>query len=180
MTEAKQVEEALSSAFVQVNAGMAIDEALMNLQAAQAQYGVVIGSQDRVLGLVTIERLREGDANAYVETLIDSGPPIFLEPNVTLDTAVRALAKDFVLRPQLAGVVVQAQGKVEGILPRNIIVERAARLGTRGVADRLTGSPLDILFFECPVDHERRIVVYYDPSNPPKCSQGHLMMPIEE
>lgn len=179
MAEAKQVQEVMSNSFVQVNADKTIGEALMKLQDAQAQYGIVIGAQDNLLGLVTAEELRAGEANARVQTLIQNAPPVILEPNVTLNSAVRALAKDLVLKPQLSGIVVQTQGKVQGIVPRKTIVEHAARVVTRGTADRLEGSPIDVLFYECLIDHERKLVAYYDPAHPPTCSQGHKMNPVE-
>jgi len=85
-----------------------------------------------------------------------------------------------VFHPRLQGVIVRERGQVQGVLPRQELVERASRLVTRSIVDRMEGAPVDILYFECPMDGERQLVAYYDPGNPPTCSQGHRMRPVED
>ncbi len=180
MPETQSVEQLISRAFVQVKADATVGEALKALQDAQAQYIVVASTQNNPLSVIGVQQLRAANANEAVGTFVQHMPALVLEPNVPISSAARALAKDLVLKPQLAGVLVQAQGRAEGILPRKTIVDYAARNVTRGTSDRLEGSPLDVLIYECPVDHERQIITYYDPAHPPMCSQGHLMQPIED
>jgi hypothetical protein len=36
---------------------------------------------------------------------------------------------------------------------------------------------VDLPIFVCPKDGERKLVYYYDPNDPPKCSQGHDLVP---
>ncbi len=163
-----------------LEANMTVSEALTKLEQTEAIFGVVSDEKGQALGLVTVEQLHAAQKNASVQSLIVTTPrSITVEPSVTIDDVVKMLAKDLVLNPDLSGVIVQDQGKVQGVLPRKTIVEYASRVVTRGTVDRLEGAPVDTLFFECIEDHERKLVAYYDPQHPPRCSKGHLMKPVE-
>jgi hypothetical protein len=97
-----------------------------------------------------------------------------------LDRVAQKYGKDLELRPNLAGVVVIERDEVRGILPRQMIVSQAARVVTRGAGTSyLEGSPIDYVIYECPEDHERKFVDYYNPQNPPRCQRGHLMQILE-
>jgi len=175
----KKVQE-LALPVLVLEANMTVAEALKKLEHAQATLGVVSDARAQPLGIVTTEQLHAAQKSASVNSLIGTTPrPIMVEPSATIDDVVKMLAKDLVLNPDLAGVIVQEQGEVQGVLPRKTIVEYASRVVTRGTVDRLEGAPVDTLFFECSEDHERKLVAYYDPQNPPKCSKGHLMKPVE-
>lgn len=82
--------------------------------------------------------------------------------------------------PNLPGLLVDT-GQDFRMLPREDITKGASRVVTRGMNQgRLEGAPLDVLFYECPIDHERKLVAYYDPRNPPRCKLGHDMTPVED
>lgn len=156
-------------------------EALRQLEQAGVTFCVIQDEQGRLAGLVTAEELRKADPQARLDSLLTAVPsPISIDPDVRVEHAVRVLAKDLVLQPRLQGVIVREQGQVRGVLPRQELVERASRLVTRSIVDRMEGAPVDILYFECPIDGERQLVAYYDPGNPPTCSQGHRMRPVED
>ena len=161
-----------------------VAEALRRLEQAGVTFGVIQDEQGRLTGLVTAEELRKADPQTQLDSpLVATPSPIFVVPDVRdvrIDHAVRVLAKDLVLQPRLQGVIVREQGQVRGVLPRQELVERASRLVTRSIVDRMEGAPVDILYFECPMDGERQLVAYYDPGNPPTCSQGHRMRPVED
>jgi hypothetical protein len=38
------------------------------------------------------------------------------------------------------------------------------------------GQPLTVLVFGCDEHHEEKVVDYYDPDDPPRCSRGDLMI----
>lgn len=155
-------------------------EALQKLAQSQAPFGVVCDQKGQWLGIVTREQLQEAQRDVDLRQLTAAQPVITVEPEVTVESAAEMLAKDLVLHPALPGVIVQTQGHLQGVLPRRVLLERASRIVTRTFTDRLEGAPVDLLFFECPEDGERKLVAYYDPQNPPKCSQGHLMKPVED
>ncbi len=156
-------------------------EALRQLEQAGVTFCVIQDEQGRLAGLVTAEELRKADPQARLDSLLTAVPsPISIDPDVRIEHAMRVLAKDLVLQPRLQGVIVREQGQVRGVLPRQELVERASRLVTRSIVDRMEGAPVDILYFECPMDGERQLVAYYDPGNPPTCSQGHRMRPVED
>ncbi len=82
--------------------------------------------------------------------------------------------------PNLPGLLVET-GEGFRVLPREVITKGASKVVTRGMNEgRLEGAPLDVLFYECPIDHERKLVAYYDPRNPPRCRLGHDMAPVED
>ncbi|MGQ9928666.1 MAG: hypothetical protein ACUVS4_17615 [Chloroflexaceae bacterium] len=81
----------------------------------------------------------------------------------------------------------EVQRMLEDPAVRQVIARGARSVAIGGdvsgsviITGRLEGAPVDLLFFECPEDHERTLVAYYDPQNPPRCSQGHLMKPVED
>jgi len=179
MATRKQVRELILPVSILENT-MTVTESLKKLEQATATFGIINDAKGQLLGLVTVEQLRTANKDTSVQSLVTIGAhPIVLEPSVTIDDAVKLLAKNLVLNPDLVGVIVEDHGKIQGVLSRKTIVEYASRVVTRGTIDRLEGAPVDTLFFECPEDHERKLVAYYDPQNPPKCSRGHLMKPVE-
>jgi predicted transcriptional regulator len=174
------VRELLAPAII-LDSARTVAEALRQLEQAGVTFCVIQDEQGRLAGLVTAEELRKADPQARLDSLLTAVPsPISIDPDVRIEHAVRVLAKDLVLQPRLQGVIVREQGQVRGVLPRQELVERASRLVTRSIVDRMEGAPVDILYFECPIDGERQLVAYYDPDNPPTCSQGHRMRPVED
>lgn len=162
-----------------LEADMTAAEALEKLTQSQTPFGVIRDEKGQWLGIVTREQLQAAPKDAVLRQMI-ARRVLTVEPEVTMESAVTMLAKDLVLHPDLSGVIVQTQGRLQGVLPREVLVEHASRVVTRGSAGRLEGAPVDLLFFECAEDGERKLVAYYDPQNPPRCSQGHLMKPVED
>lgn len=163
-----------------LNADMTAAEALEKLAQSQTLFGVICDANGQWLGGVTREQLQAAQEDVDIRQLVAGQRVITLEPGVAIESAVRMLAKDLVLHPDLPGVIVPTQGHLQGVLPRQALVEYASRIVTRTVGDRMEGAPIDLLFFECPEDGERKLVAYYDPQNPPRCSRGHLMKPVED
>lgn len=175
-----QVAEVMSVAFIQVFAQAKVDDALRALQAAHAEY-VVIGSPGSLLGVISAAQLRAAaNGDGSVETLIRNMPALSVAPDVPVSAAARHLSADAKRWPRLAGVVVQEQGNPKGVLTRQTILEHTTPSVMRGAGQRLEGSPLDVLRYECPIHQERTIVAYYDPAHPPRCSKGDLMQPVED
>jgi CBS domain-containing protein len=166
---------------ISLDASTTVVEALRQLEQAGMTFGIIQDEQGRLAGLVTAEELRKADPQAQLNSLLAAAlSPIFIEPDVSIDHAVQVLAKDLVLHPQLQGVIVREQGQVRGVLPREELTKKASRLVTRSIVDRMEGAPVDMLYFECPIDGERQLVGYYDPGHPPTCSQGHQMQPVAD
>ena len=177
------VREAAAPA-VTLDAGATIAEALEQLERAGAAFAVIRDEQGSLRGPIPVETLRQAGEQARDSRLENAlknvPPPIVVPPQMNVDQVTRMVAKDLVLNPRLTGVVVREGDQVQGVLSRRFLAQRASRLVMRGTADRLEGPPVDILYFECPVDGERQIVPCYDPKNPPTCSQMHLMQPVED
>lgn len=161
-------------------ADMTVAEALEKLAQSQMPFGVIRDEKGQWLGVVTRGQLQATQEDVDIRQLTAVRRVITIEPEVAIESAVIMLAKDLVLHPDLSGVIVQTQGHLQGVLPRQVLVEHASRIVTRRSVDRLEGAPVDLLFFECAEDGERQLVAYYDPQNPPKCSRGHSMKPVEE
>lgn len=180
MADSKNVKD-ITLPVVRINAGETVGDAINKLEVAKAKYGIFGGGQDELLALFTVEQLRARDAdepiNAYAQTV---PRPVVVESHLTLDDCAQKHAIDFVLQPELPGIVVREGEAVNGILPRQMILSNAAHIVSKRSIDRLEGSPLDSLIFECLIDHERKIVDYYDPNNRPLCRNGHQMEPVEE
>jgi hypothetical protein len=68
-----------------------------------------------------------------------------------------------------SGDASEAQRVVWAELPEQ--VDRGAFLD-----DALPGQPLSMLVFVCDAHQERKAIEYYDPADPPRCSQGDLMV----
>lgn len=158
-----------------------VAEALARMEQSGAAFVVLRNRQGGLRGPIAVEALRQANGDIRLEELGKPEPPPIIVPlEMGIDRIIRIVAKDLVLNPRIKGVIVREKDQVLGVLPRRLLAQRAARLVTRGTADRMEGAPVDVLYFECPVDGERQIVPYYDPQNPPTCSQGHRMEPVED
>lgn len=166
---------------VTLDAGATVAEALARLEQAGATFAVLRDEQGGLRGPIPVETLKKVKAteSRLADMAIDAPSPIFAPPGISIDQVARLVAKDLVLNPRLAGVVVKEGDQVLGVLTRQFLAQSAARLTTRGTTDRMEGAPVDILYFECPKDGERQLVAYYDPQHPPTCSQGHRMQPVD-
>jgi hypothetical protein len=159
-----------------------IDEAINQLVQNKAAFGIITSPRNELLGLISVEELSSVEnKKMLVKTLTPRAAElIVVESPETLEEVVQNHTKELEVRPNLAWIVIKEQGQIRGILPRHLIITQAKRVVTRGFGiDRLEGSPLDTLFFKCKIDNERKIVNYYDPTDPPRCSKKHLMIPDE-
>jgi hypothetical protein len=78
----------------------------------------------------------------------------------------------------MPGLVVEEKGKVIGILTRQIAREYAQQVHTRGgdIAE-LAGDPQSqAKFFVCPKKDYIKLVIQYDPDNPPTCPKHNLIL----
>jgi hypothetical protein len=164
----------------EVDENSRVDDALNKLQDAKALFAVVTSVRGEKIGLIHIDdlsKLSRAEGNKIITSAIPENQGlIIIESPETLVEVVHTQAKNLELRPNAPGIVVTKQDKVIGFLPRNIIITEASRVVTRGAGiSRMEGPPLGALFFKCPQDNERKMVTYYDPSKPPKCSKNHVM-----
>ena len=150
-------------------------EALEKMRSEGVTIGLVV---DRVRSLpkalLSERELERADPKTKLEKLVMHAPELVsVKAPYKLSDVVQRHAKYVELRPNLPGVLVDV-GEGFRVLPREIITKSATRVVTRGMNDgRLEGAPLDVLFYKCPIDNERKLVAYYDPKNPPRCTLGH-------
>jgi hypothetical protein len=165
---------------IEVDETVSIDHVISKLRNAKAPFAVVTSVRVEKIGLIHIDdlsRLSGAEGDKTIRSAIPENQGlIIIESPETLVEVVHTQAKNLELRPNLPGIVVTEQDKVIGVLLRNIIITEASRVVTRGTGiSRMEGPPLGALFFKCSQDNERKMVTYYDPSKPPKCSQNHVM-----
>lgn len=164
-------------------------EALKTLGQAGVEFGVVYKASGKPKSLVSKEQLRRADGNELLNSFLpDPSGLIVVEFGETIDRVAQRYGKQLELWPNLAGVVVMERKELRGILLRQEIVSQlrqeivshASRVVVRGAGTSyLEGSPIDYVIYECPEDHERKIIDYYDPQNHPRCTRGHLMQIVE-
>lgn len=172
------IKNSLSQDFILLDPKLSVEQALKQL--GQKTYGVITEPQAELPVLVTAGVLKRfSDQQATIGSIAEALPrPAPVQPDVRLDQVASVLATDLVANPDLAGLVVwDDRQKVVGILPRQVLARVAARLIERGGdTSRLEGaSAVAGVYFYCPIDGEEKLVSYYDPANPPKCSNNHLM-----
>ena len=172
------IKNSLSHDFIVLDPKVTVEQALKQL--GQKTYGVIADPQAELPILVTAGVLKRFSAQQVtIGTMAAALPrPAPVQPDARLDQVASVLATDLVANPDLAGLLVwDDHQKVVGILPRQILARVAARLIERGGdTGRLEGaSTVTGIYFYCPIDNEEKLVSYYDPANPPKCSNNHLM-----
>jgi len=148
------------------------------LAGGPASFGVVLDRKGTLTAIVTAETLRD----AGEEALGNLSRPVPSPPVVDATTPMWRVAEEFAVTlsqsPAIIGVVVRAGARIIGILPSDLVQSAALDSGARHGVDRLEGGSVDVLMFQCPVDHERRIITFYDRSAPPRCRRGHPMEPM--
>jgi hypothetical protein len=95
-----------------------------------------------------------------------------MDPHPRKDSEGSALLKDL-----FAGVSAVVYGSEEERIEIGTeTTPEATRIDYRG---SMLGT-VDVPIFQCPDDGERKIVYYYDPAHPPRCSQNHVMQPATD
>jgi hypothetical protein len=165
----------------QIEENSKIVEAISDLRANSLDFAVVVSLRNEILGILSIAQLEKATPDKQVKTLVASAQtPIIVDSQESLEDVVKKHSKDLELRPNLGGVIVTSEQQISGVLPRSLIINQARRVVTRGSGiARIEGSPLDTLFFRCEIDNERKMISYYDPADPPRCSNNHKMVPEE-
>lgn len=166
----------------ELGAGMSVQSALEELDASNSEYAIIKNDQGQFVALIEVERLRsEKDPQNILSSVVATKPvPLVTGTDVNLDKVVKDFASNFAADPELEGVVVKEDENLKGVLPRQVIVKRALEIVANRGLDRLEGGPLVTVYYECPIDKERKSVDYYDPGNPPKCRNGHAMKLVED
>jgi hypothetical protein len=170
----------MTTSFSELTGTMLVAEALARLLAPKVSYGVVVEPESRVpivldSGTLSAAAGRSATVGALAATLPWHVPVAADQPleGVILENALAIAAND-----RLAGiVVVDDKRRIVGVIPRGKLADAAVDLIRRGgESDVLEGLPvLTGVIFTCEEDGEKRVVTYYDPSDPPRCNSGHLM-----
>jgi hypothetical protein len=143
---------------------------------------IVDGDRKQPKALLSEAELKQAEPDSLLREVARYAAPLSdsVRAPYVLDDVVRRHSGYLERWPNLPGLLVTYD---EGfrVLPREVVTKGASQVVTRGMNEgRLEGAPLDVLFYECPIDHERKLVAYYDPRNPPRCRLGHDMAPVED
>lgn len=165
------VGDELVTDFILLNADQTVAQARETLAQSGAAYGIVTNAADAPVALITAGALA---AITKVDGLLHeaSHSSIFvIDSDVLLDEAVSYSAQSLVENPEMAGLVVEAEEEVVGVLPRQALRKHAQRIRTRGGdITRLPGAPHSpARYFVCPHGDYRELVSEYDPDDPPTC-----------
>ena len=172
MAPKKSIEDLLVTAQV-LTPDKSVADALATMNQANLDYCVVKDQEGRLLGVTSVEQLKSKGKQQKLEDIFEGGPPpISLTPALTLDKIEVGVAALFTSDPKLEGIIVDEESP--RVLPRKKILEHALEIVSYRGVDRLEGSPLDVVIYECPIDHERKILEYFT-GLAPVCSQGHPM-----
>lgn len=143
MADSRLVKDVMFPA-VQLKIDATVGEALRTLRK-NVPFGVVSDEEGEPFAIVTREHLRAAKVSELVQVLPTSMPHSRpTEPYSTLDSIVQTYADDFVVNPDLRGIVVQEQGEVQGVLLRETVEEHLLDMLNAG---RLPGTPG--LLFRC-------------------------------
>ena len=165
------VSDELVKDFVLLKGDQTVAQAREALAQTGATYGIVTNAAGAPIALTTAGELA-------VITKVDrslrevSHSPIFvIDTDVLLDEAVSYSAQSLVENPKMAGLVVEAEEEVVGVLPRQALRKHARRIKTRGGdITQLPGVPhTPARYFVCPQGDYQELVSEYDEDDPPIC-----------
>ena len=172
--------DVLITDFVVLDAGQTAAHALEALAKAGVKYGIVTNGAGIPLTLTTAGLLA---ANRDPEIQFESAtmmPAFVVDVVVSLDQIVLYSAQSLVECPDMAGLIVENEGKVVGVLPRQTIRHYAQQIKTRGGdITELAGVPqIRAKYFVCPKDkqHYKKLIIRYDPDDPPTCPYHNLVL----
>lgn len=174
------VRESMSQDFITLDPQATAAQAIEQLRQQSKPYGIIPDPQVGLPVLVTTRVLsRLPDQQARLEYIAEQLPrPTTVQPEAMLEQVARMLATDLVTKPNVTGLVVSDdQQNLVGVIPRHLLARAAAGMVERGGdISELAGDPIGIgADYICPLDGEERLISFYDPDDPPTCSQGHRM-----
>lgn len=148
-----------------------IGSAAEDLAESAAKYLVVTAEENTPLALLSLDQVRSQELSVLPVV------PVVSE-DADLDDAVRELAPKLLETRGLLGAVVLWNGKVSGILPRELIAQHASRLLTvRGFGYVLPGNPIvPPPLYVCPNGDYQQKVTFYDRHNPPRCPYDRSLL----
>ncbi len=175
------VEDVMIDTFVQAPVTATAREVLDQMAKRTAEYAVAFASANAPVALLTRMQLRLYPPGRTLEAaLSESSPPILVEPGTQLGALGLTLRQTLALDPAIAGVIVVEQDQVVGVVPRAELTAQAKGTTRGGESFRLAGDPLTALpVFECPVHKIRKVVIFFNPANPPRCPQGDQMQLVK-
>ncbi len=177
MPRAIRVPKVAEYQLVTVDEGRKVADVLQLMEEAKTPFGVVLDANGNLLALLTKEQLEKADREMAVRSaVVDMPLPIAVEKRTPLNEteAVKNVADQLDRSPLLPGVILVDHNKPTSILLGKTVLDLAATLmARRGNMDRWEGGPVSELVFACDIDNEQKIIPYYDPDDPPKCSAGH-------
>lgn len=172
------VRDLLDASFVPIEASRTVAEAKDLLVQAGRTYGVVTSPGGTSIGLITIGALSSApDFSGTVAEFLRL-PAFVVGADVPLDLAISFSAQTFFENAEMSGLMIEEKGKIIGILTRQTARKYARRVRTRGgdIAG-LAGDPQSqAKYFVCPKKDFIRLVIQYDPDNPPTCPTHNLLL----
>jgi hypothetical protein len=169
--------EGLAGIIDPVTVGQGTDSAadlLLRMSREGHAFGVLVDGGD-VVGVVSLQQLKATPGGAAAASVAVGPLPI-----VTAETTVHEIARlvrgASLVPPDLRGAVVLEQGAPVGFV-REVRIKALIDGGLLRGEDpgNIPGVPVSRLIFECAAHGETLSVAYYDPSDPPRCSNGDLM-----
>jgi signal-transduction protein with cAMP-binding, CBS, and nucleotidyltransferase domain len=178
MSDAQRVRDTQAADFALLDASMTVNKARKQLAKAGASYGILTDPNGTPVGLVTTGELAAVPIQETTLQEISGSPTFIVDADTLLDQAVSFSAQTLVENSRMAGLVIQDQKKVVGVLTRQTIRKHAERIKTRGGdITELAGVPqIQAKYFVCPKKDYKELVIYYDPDDPPTCPKHNLIL----
>jgi CBS domain-containing protein len=179
--EALFARDALVTDFVFLDAKQTVTQAHEKLTQAGATYGIVANANGVPVAVTTVGALATISNPNITLQAAPLLPAFVVGAEALLDQTVSFSAQTLVEHPEMAGLVVEDQGKVVGVLTRQTIRKHAQRIKTRGGdITELAGVPQTrVKYFVCPEGDYKKLVVLYDPDDPPVCPV-HTLVLVEQ
>lgn len=174
----QHVRAEMTADFVLLGAEETIAQAAERLAQAGVSFGIVTNPQGVPICPVSAGELAALPSQEARLQEISRSPTFTVDADARLDQTVSFSAQTLVENPDMAGLVVEDQGVVVGVLPRRTIRKYAQRIKTRGGdITELPGVPqIRAKYFVCPQQDFKKLVVRYDPDDPPTCPIHNVVL----
>ena len=176
--EALFARDALTTEFVLLDARKTVAQGREELARVGAPFGIVTSPEAVPITLIASDALAaDQDPDLRIES-ISKTPAFVVDSETLLEQAVSFAAQTLIENPEMTGLIVEDQGKVIGVLPRKVIRQYAQQIKTRGGdITELAGVPhVPAKYFVCPKQDYRKLIVRYDPDDPPICPNHNLVL----